>query len=128
MAIRFGNQHTFGDISQRTGKELLELWLKIGSIKKARIRYNSEHPNDTLSYDNIFSRRIHCWAIKHVPEMIELIQSYDSDVTTKMIHEKILYYAVRIFKKYKSFMYWAEENPWVKEYETDYNKWYGQSG
>ena len=111
MAIRFGSQYTFNSVSQKTGKELLELWLTTGAIKKARIRYNSEHPNDILLYDNMFSRRIHCWAVRHVSEMIELIQSYDSEVTTKMIHEKILYYAVRIFKKYKFFLLWAEENP-----------------
>lgn len=125
MAIKFNGRHIFSDLALETGKELLELWLKTGAIKKARLRYNSDHPNDLLLYDNIFSRRIRFWAVENVPEMIELIQSYDSKVTIEMIQEKILYYAVRVLT-YKRFLSWVDKNSWAKKYETDYNKWYGK--
>lgn len=125
MAIRFNGRYIFSDLALETGKELLELWLKTGAIKKARLKYNSDHPNDLLLYDNIFSRRIHLWAINNVTEMIEIIQSYDPKVTIEMIQEKILYYAVRVLT-YKRFLSWADKNSWAKKYEEEYNKWYGQ--
>ena len=127
MAIRFGEMWDFQWLAEQTGEELLELWLKVGSMTKAISHYNSDHPDHKIKYGNELSRRVRVWMVLHVPEAIKLIQIYNPTIPVEAIQGKILYYAVRVFK-YKRFLSWADKNPWVKEYEADYNKWYGQNG
>lgn len=110
--------------SYELGKELFELWLNLGSAAKMNREYRRRHPDKEWVQDGVQSRRARYWWVENTEEGIELMKTHNPSMPEFMIHEKVLEYALVCHKRKSGFYRWVEKNPWVKNYENVYSKFY----
>jgi len=111
--------------SMDTGKELLELWLNLGSMEAARVEFNAIHgATDYINYAGNASRRIRYWLCRNTDEAMKMIQEANPDIPLKQIQEKMTFYATRELKDIDRFRVWVKEHPWAEQFKDDYEQWF----
>jgi hypothetical protein len=111
--------------SADSGKELLELWLDLGTMEKARVAFNASHVGeDYIGFAGAASRRLRYWLCRNTDVGLKMIQDASPELTNDEIYEKIVFYATREFQNPDKFREWVEKYPWAKKFKKDYDLWY----
>jgi len=118
---------TVGDLTSGTifksGEELLQLWLDTGSIGKTIKVYNTRHPKDQIKYLGGCTTRIRRWSLTYPDKAIKMIQDRNPEAKPEYIQETVVTWGTRCFT-WKRFQKWLDLNPWAKQFEVDYKRWY----
>ena len=108
-----------------TGKELLELWLDLGTMERAKVAFNANHVGeDYIQYSGAASRRLRYWLCRNTDTALQMIREANSELSDDEIYEKLVFYATREFQNPDRFREWVEKYPWAKKFKREYEHWY----
>lgn len=124
MPIYIGGKLSYTHKAEIKGKELLEMWLNLGSLDKVLLRYNAEHPEEMIKQVLTVRSYIRLWMMEHPEEAVEVVKQYDPNTTREEVLGKIIYYATRELRSLEKFIRWAADKPWTKPYEKHYREYY----
>lgn len=116
--------HNTPNRSMNTGEEILRLWLEYNNMRLAIQEFNRRHEGeDSIQFSGSAFRRMRFWIVREPEKAMQIIADW-GDWEEVEIQEKVVFYAVREFRDYRTFLNWVEKHPWAKKFEKDYNAWY----
>jgi hypothetical protein len=110
--------------SEALGREVFELWLNLGTMAKMNQEYRRRHPDKEWVQDGVQGRRAKHWWVENTQEGIEMMKKKNPAMPEFMIQQKVFEYALVFHTNKYNFLKWVDKNPWAKQYEDVYTKFY----